>query len=1001
MKQLFAIAALLVSSLAQAQTPAQPQGYVYVTDQAGNVVPGSSRSQGGTTAADRGTNANSIATTYGTSGRVVHFKGTTYAFGTIPTTTPQYVGTGAATVATISSSTLSQLATFIGQCRSMKIVGSDGNTIVDSTGARTNGGVSPVFSGAISGAEWNGTVIGTDYGGSAANMVGTSTLQGTLARYNSTRPLIEIGANQSGNYIWNTDPGRPYIAIFDQAVDQVESSGLGWNGTAKRGRYMAIGPYNYGFQIYTTDVDDNGVADPTIRDSIFEFHLANPAISLTKSGFDFSPVSHCYFEARQHDRTGEADINGLVMGYETGWLSESVEVSDRNFIGSLICGQDTGGGLILCTLDSAVAYTSGAVLNSDQRYHRTGMRIGHDGVITVGGMVGNDWLDNNHQQTIDLRMTTTRAAYQTPDQIASITFGSYDITTAQVTEWLFAGSWANNDIITVDMGTGHTVQVTTGSTSISTILDTLVAALNASTDEYFAGVTWSKVGTTTLRGTNDGSGEFNAVIRSRESNGANATAQTIDGVATTKLTLLGSRGHNTTTGNSTQYRWDYSNTNDVFALNGTTSALALPISLGAASAITQSGTLATVTVASTSGLLPGNRVTIAGATPAGYNGNYLVHSVTSATQFTIGPTVASLGAGSATTTTQYPSFIQISNQGGGYAYAATLSRIKQLNLLQPTGNAFIKLDAGSGDWQIYLSSGTTIGGYELRNNQGANFTVRHYLRSADGAAMTLAGNAHFLDTNQVGLTVKFYSATTGDLLRLYKDDASTLMAKVDASGVGTFAGGVVLESVAGGSTSGAITNDSTQKAIRSYVNGIAGMGQRTLFTQTASVTATDTTSAVTLVGAGVGTMTLPANYFVAGKTIRLKARGYYSNDESDAADITLRFSIGTGSASNNVTITSPAASLASGDIVQKGWECEFIATCRQTGSTATIIVEGSATFDPGAAGVQYGSMVVNTAAANVNTANGRTVDLLYLQNSAGGGGTNNCVCTQLTLEELN
>jgi hypothetical protein len=46
------------------------------------------------------------------------------------------------------------------------------------------------------------------------------------------------------------------------------------------------------------------------------------------------------------------------------------------------------------------------------------------------------------------------------------------------------------------------------------------------------------------------------------------------------------------------------------------------------------GVVCTATVASTAGLIPGQLITIAGATPTTYNGNYFIQSILSATQFT-------------------------------------------------------------------------------------------------------------------------------------------------------------------------------------------------------------------------------------------------------------------------------------------------------------------------------------------------------------------------------
>jgi hypothetical protein len=43
-------------------------------------------------------------------------------------------------------------------------------------------------------------------------------------------------------------------------------------------------------------------------------------------------------------------------------------------------------------------------------------------------------------------------------------------------------------------------------------------------------------------------------------------------------------------------------------------------------------------------------------------------------------------------------------------------------------------------------------------------------------------------------------------------------------------------------------------------------------------TTANTTTATTIFGTGVGTLTLPANFAVAGRTVRIRAGGIYSTD---------------------------------------------------------------------------------------------------------------------------
>lgn len=104
---------------------------------------------------------------------------------------------------------------------------------------------------------------------------------------------------------------------------------------------------------------------------------------------------------------------------------------------------------------------------------------------------------------------------------------------AQVQAWVFGGTWETDDIVDVAPGTStvKVVSTTTGSATIATLLDTLVAALNALDSTVypeFAEVTWSR-SSSTLLATGDTAGvPFKFTVSTRDSGGA-ADSQTIDG----------------------------------------------------------------------------------------------------------------------------------------------------------------------------------------------------------------------------------------------------------------------------------------------------------------------------------------------------------------------------------------------------------------------------------------------------------------------------------------
>ena len=132
---------------------------------------------------------------------------------------------------------------------------------------------------------------------------------------------------------------------------------------------------------------------------------------------------------------------------------------------------------------------------------------------------------------------------------------------------------------------------------------------------------------------------------------------------------------------------------------------------------------------------------------------------------------------------------------------------------------------------------------------------------------------------------------------------------------------------------GDLWNDSTRKCFEVYVAGTT-MGVATaLFTATAAATVASSTSETTLAGSGVGSLTLPANFFTVGKTIKLRAWGVYGTKASPVGTFTIRFKYG------STTLISLAPTLTV-SLTNQMWEAEFEVTCRSTGATGTVFPQG-------------------------------------------------------------
>lgn len=141
-------------------------------------------------------------------------------------------------------------------------------------------------------------------------------------------------------------------------------------------------------------------------------------------------------------------------------------------------------------------------------------------------------------------------------------------------------------------------------------------------------------------------------------------------------------------------------------------------------------------------------------------------------------------------------------------------------------------------------------------------------------------------------------------------------------------GRIELTQQSGSTNDGTLWNDSTQEALQAFVSGIEQTLVGVIFTQTASTTIANTTTETTLFATGVGTLTLPANFWVVGKTIRIEIHG----DIADAGNPTVEVQAYYGATS---LIDSGAITL-SGLAGTEEWECEVVITCRSVGATGTV-----------------------------------------------------------------
>jgi hypothetical protein len=124
----------------------------------------------------------------------------------------------------------------------------------------------------------------------------------------------------------------------------------------------------------------------------------------------------------------------------------------------------------------------------------------------------------------------------------------------------------------------------------------------------------------------------------------------------------------------------------------------------------------------------------------------------------------------------------------------------------------------------------------------------------------------------------------------------------------------------------------------SFPDGINMALDGTIFTQTADKSVSNTTNETSIVGTGVGGLTLPANFFVAGKTIRVTMSGVYSTVAITGDTVTIKVKYG-----STVLASKATTALVTGG-TNLFWASEVLVTCRTTGATGTVQVSGGVIY---------------------------------------------------------
>lgn len=170
-----------------------------------------------------------------------------------------------------------------------------------------------------------------------------------------------------------------------------------------------------------------------------------------------------------------------------------------------------------------------------------------------------------------------------------------------------------------------------------------------------------------------------------------------------------------------------------------------------------------------------------------------------------------------------------------------------------------------------------------------------------------------------------------------------------------------------------------------FLGGRKGHPEAVLFVQTDTVTVANTVTETAISGTGVGSLVLPANFFIVGRSIRLRGFGYHSSTGNPT--ITLRVKFGS-------TVVG-SVSGASGNGSTDGFEFDGIITCRTTGASGTVQSQGKYQELQNSGLTEGGG---STSTVTIDTTASQTVSLTIEWGTANAGNT--ISLTNFILERL-
>lgn len=285
-------------------------------------------------------------------------------------------------------------------------------------------------------------------------------------------------------------------------------------------------------------------------------------------------------------------------------------------------------------------------------------------------------------------------------------------------------------------------------------------------------------------------------------------------------------------------------------------------------------------------------------------------------------------------------------------------------------------ETGANKLYIHNSNSTTPLIYGLFAGTGAGLRVTS--QATDGTPLVVRGIASQAST-----------------LQDWQDSAAAVLAYVSATGKfvaatpTTTTASITLPAGTAPTSpvSGDVWQDSTRKATYGFFAGINQGLVGCIFTGTADATVGNTLTETSIMPTGIGALTLPANFWTIGKSVRIKLWGKMSKG---ITSVTRKYTLLLGATTLKTNTTAAGTSALTDD----GWQFDALITCRTTGVTGTVYTQIKQ--------YHYGvsdPILVGTATVTIDTTASALLD--YKFQWSANDASNSFVTTNATVEVLN